>query len=255
MLRAFVNCAMMLKKHLSFFYFQWQKVDQVRSEYLRSYLNWLYNWQLKSSRRSHALKGSHSMGDGWIFLKPRCDDSFKKVLSNEPNFGRIHLAGQYLKLKHRYCTSSVITDIWEVGKDRLSMRNLSNSANSPCDIWSVGKEPTAMFEFSTWHASFVDFFKRLRHYTVIGNQLFISNNRNRVRWVVLGLLQDGACNKFLENLSENTLKGDLSNVTTFSFNPPLFSLVDIDTFNDQKLKTIYSWEFFLLNCSLVFTYP
>ncbi len=96
MLRAFVNCAKMLKKHLNFFYFQWQKVDQVRSEYLRSYLNWLYNWQLKSSRRSRALKSSHSMGDGRILLKPRRHDSFKKVLSNEPNFGRIHLAGQYL---------------------------------------------------------------------------------------------------------------------------------------------------------------
>ncbi len=35
------------------------------------------------------------MGDGRILLKPRRDDSFKKVLSNEPNFGRIHLAGQY----------------------------------------------------------------------------------------------------------------------------------------------------------------
>ncbi len=30
--------------------------------------------------------------------------------------------------------------------------------------------------------------------------------------------------RFLENLSENSLKGDLSNATTF--NPPLFSLVD-----------------------------
>jgi hypothetical protein len=38
-LRAFVNCAMVLKKRLNFFYFQWPKVDQVRSEYLRSYLN------------------------------------------------------------------------------------------------------------------------------------------------------------------------------------------------------------------------
>jgi hypothetical protein len=28
-----------VKKHLNFFYFQWKKVDQVRSEYLRSYLN------------------------------------------------------------------------------------------------------------------------------------------------------------------------------------------------------------------------
>ncbi len=63
-----------------------------------SYLNLLHNWQLKSSRRSHALKGSHSMGDKRILLKPRRDDSFKKVLSNEPNFGRIHLAGQYLTL-------------------------------------------------------------------------------------------------------------------------------------------------------------
>jgi hypothetical protein len=33
------NCAMALKKRLNFFYFQWQKVDQVRSEYLHSYLN------------------------------------------------------------------------------------------------------------------------------------------------------------------------------------------------------------------------
>jgi hypothetical protein len=35
----FLNCAMVLKKRLNFFYFQWQKVDQVRNEYLRSYLN------------------------------------------------------------------------------------------------------------------------------------------------------------------------------------------------------------------------
>jgi hypothetical protein len=36
---AFVNCAMVLKKRLNFFYFQWEKEDEVRSEYLRSYLN------------------------------------------------------------------------------------------------------------------------------------------------------------------------------------------------------------------------
>jgi hypothetical protein len=29
----FVNCAMVLKKRLNFFFFQWSKVDQVRSEY------------------------------------------------------------------------------------------------------------------------------------------------------------------------------------------------------------------------------
>jgi hypothetical protein len=28
-----------VKKRFNFFYFQWQKVDQVRSGYLRSYLN------------------------------------------------------------------------------------------------------------------------------------------------------------------------------------------------------------------------
>ncbi len=31
-----------------------------------------------------ALKGSHSMGDGRIFLKSLCDASFNKDLSNEP---------------------------------------------------------------------------------------------------------------------------------------------------------------------------
>ena len=78
MLRAFVNCAIVLEKRLNFFSFQWEKVDQVRSEYLRSYLNWLHNWQLKSTRRSDTLKGSQSMGDGRILIKPRLDDSFKK---------------------------------------------------------------------------------------------------------------------------------------------------------------------------------
>jgi hypothetical protein len=33
------KCTMVLKKRLNFFYFQWKKVVQVRSEYLRSYLN------------------------------------------------------------------------------------------------------------------------------------------------------------------------------------------------------------------------
>jgi hypothetical protein len=43
-----------------------------------------------------ALKGSHSMGGGRIFLKTRRNVSFNKVLWNEPTFGLIHLAGQYL---------------------------------------------------------------------------------------------------------------------------------------------------------------
>ncbi len=36
------------------------------------------------------------MGGGRIFLKSLRDTSFNKDLSNEPNLGRIHLAGQYL---------------------------------------------------------------------------------------------------------------------------------------------------------------
>ncbi len=40
------------------------------------------------------------MGDGQIFLKTRRDVSFKKGLSNEPTFGLIHLAGQYLYRAH-----------------------------------------------------------------------------------------------------------------------------------------------------------
>jgi hypothetical protein len=55
-------------------------------------------------------------------------------------------------------------------------------------------------------------------------QVLFANNRNRVRGAVLGLLQDGPCTKLFENLSENSLKGDLSNDTTFK--PPLFSLLN-----------------------------
>ncbi len=59
------------------------------------------------------------------------------------------------------------------------------------------------------------------YYTVIWKQLLISD-RNTVRWVVLvlGLSDDGACTDLFENLSMNSLKRDLSNVTTF--NPPSF---------------------------------
>jgi hypothetical protein len=93
-----------------------------------------------------------------------------------------------------------------------------------------------MFEFTTWHSSFADFFIKLRHYTVIGKQLLISNDWNRVRWVVLGLLQDGACTELVENLSVNSSKGDLSNATTF--NPPLFPLDN--TFNSVYILEIRS---------------
>ncbi len=39
------------------------------------------------------------MGDGRIFLKSLRDASFNKDLSNEPTFGRIHLAGLYLSMR------------------------------------------------------------------------------------------------------------------------------------------------------------
>ncbi len=96
MLRAFVNCAMVLKKHLNYFYFQWKKVDQVRSEYLRSYLNLLHNWQLKYEALS-CFKGlSLDGGRADFSKKPAATLSFNKDLSNEPNFDQIHLAGPNL---------------------------------------------------------------------------------------------------------------------------------------------------------------
>jgi hypothetical protein len=61
-----------------------------------------------------------------------------------------------------------------------------------------------------------------------------ANNRNRVRGAVLGLSQDGACTDLFENLSVNSLKGDLSNDTTFK--PPLFSLVN--TFKIEEMKNL-----------------
>ncbi len=71
---------------------------------------------------------------------------------------------------------------------------------------------------------------------VICKKVLNANDINRVRWVVLDLLQDGACTDFFENLIENSLKGDLSNATTF--NPPLFPLVD--TFNDLSNEPTFS---------------
>ncbi len=66
-----------------------------------------------------------------------------------------------------------------------------------------------------------------RYYAVIWKQLFISNERNRVRRVVLGLSEDGACTDLFENLSVNSLGRPIEFATTF--NPSLFSL--LNTFN------------------------
>ncbi len=66
MLRAFVNCAVVLKNASISSFFNGQRWTKCEVNILRSYLNWWHNWQLKSRRRSHPLKGSHSMG-----VKPR----------------------------------------------------------------------------------------------------------------------------------------------------------------------------------------
>jgi hypothetical protein len=64
-----------------------------------------------------------------------------------------------------------------------------------------------MFEFTTWHASFTDFFIQLLRYTAIWKQLFFANDRNRVRGVALGLSQNGACTEMFKNLRGEQLKG------------------------------------------------
>ncbi len=63
---------------------------------LRSHLNWWHNLQLKNRRRSHTFKGLSLDGGRADFAKKLRNASFNKDLSNEPNFDRIHLAGQYL---------------------------------------------------------------------------------------------------------------------------------------------------------------
>ena len=72
---------------------------------------------------------------------------------------------------------------------------------------------------------------------LFAKQLLILNYRNRVRWVVLGLSEDGACTDLFENLSVNSFKGDLSNATTF--NPPLFSLVNIFNITEEHTEWAY----------------
>ncbi len=110
---------------------------------------------------------------------------------------------------------------------RVIWKDLSWTADSYRLLKYRGRYTIALFQISLWCENAV----AARLYAVICKQLLISNNRNIVRWVVLGLPQDGACTDLFENLSEISLKGDLSNATTF--NPHLFSLVN--TFNKDCL--------------------
>ncbi len=95
---AFVKCAMVLAKRPQFLLFS---TAQARNEYSPQDLNCctFVNW--KTRKRSNTLKGSQRMGGGQIFLKTYRASLFKKDLSNEPNFGQIHLTGQYLCRLHR----------------------------------------------------------------------------------------------------------------------------------------------------------
>ena len=47
-------------------------------------------------RAGLVFKGISQDGDGLIFQKNHCASLFNDDLLKEPNFGRIHLAGQYL---------------------------------------------------------------------------------------------------------------------------------------------------------------
>jgi hypothetical protein len=85
-----------VKKRLNFFFFQWSMVDQVRNEYSPHLSKLLYNCTTR--KRTNTSMGSRRMGGGRIFLKSLRETSFNKGLSNEPNFGRIHLAGQYRQI-------------------------------------------------------------------------------------------------------------------------------------------------------------
>jgi hypothetical protein len=63
----------------------------------RRYLNCSTIVNGKTRKHTNTLKGSQRMGGGRIFLKTFRASLFNEDLSNEPNLGRIHLAGQYLK--------------------------------------------------------------------------------------------------------------------------------------------------------------
>jgi hypothetical protein len=68
----------------------------VRNEYSSQLSKLLYNCKLKNKEALSYFKGLSEDG-GWVdFLKTFCASLFSEDLLNEPNFGWIHLAGQYL---------------------------------------------------------------------------------------------------------------------------------------------------------------
>jgi hypothetical protein len=71
----------------------------MRNEYSLQLSKLLYNCKLKNKEAHLYFKGLSEDGGGRIFLKSLRNTSFKKDLSNEPNFRRIHLAGQTVPLR------------------------------------------------------------------------------------------------------------------------------------------------------------
>ncbi len=70
---------------------------QVRNEYSPQLSKLLYNWQVKNKEALKYFEGlSEDLGRTDFSKNLPCLSLFNEDLSNEPNFGRIHLAGQYL---------------------------------------------------------------------------------------------------------------------------------------------------------------
>jgi hypothetical protein len=56
-------------------------------------------------------------------------------------------------------------------RQRILDEYMIDNAIITTDTWSVGNESIAMFELTTWHASFLDFFISLRGFPGIRKQI------------------------------------------------------------------------------------
>ncbi len=114
--------------------------------------------------------------------------------------------GAYKKgTKERYIEELKTMEKWWGGGRRVKVDGKSGRGHKGIKQWERVGLNLVSFD---WHASFTDFFHKAptRRCIVIGKLLF-SNDRNRFRWVVIDLPQDGACTDLFENLSVNGLKG------------------------------------------------
>ncbi len=122
------------------------------------------------------------------------------------------------------------------------------------DIWKKinDGEPiliVSMFQLSVW----CEKCDAARHRAIIGKQLLISNDKNRIRWAILGQSQDGVSTDVFENFSMKSLKRDQSNDTKLN---PIFSHWSIPLRlriqlgqtdqngpkKEEKMKNFHAWE-------------